>query len=148
MADLVIKKPNFRKYSVFNDGSEDDLIKAQAVSKGWELKRVKIGVDGNRFLIFKPNKFVDIGSNDVSTFDRQAWIEGFVKPEIEKRLKASSYMMAYDIYTQMTPNQKQLWTTYRQDLRNLPTKITEATGPDDITWPQKPTTPNIPEAKF
>ncbi len=148
MATLIERTYNLRKYETLPDFSEDSTIIANAKSKGWKLQETQNHIDGH-FLVFKPyDKFVSIDNNDKHSFNKQRWIDEHVKPEIIERLKASRDMMLTDIVELMTQTQYDEWKEYRQDLRDLPSQIVNATTPKDIVWPTKPTTPDILEVNY
>lgn len=132
--------------------STEATIVADYESQGYALRGHQNIVTGN-FLIFGPphdyTEQDEPNPNGTWAFNnKQQWIDEVVKPERERRLKASSHMMVYDVWQQMTTGQRNAWTTYRQELRDLPSEVNNAISPDDINWPQKPNAPNIPEAKF
>jgi hypothetical protein len=64
--------------------------------------------------------------------DDQLWV-----PIREKRnalLNASDKMMLADNFTKMPGKLQEQWKTYRQQLRDMPSKF----GPEDVIWPTPP----------
>ena len=73
------------------------------------------------------------GSTTVTTFDVE-WVD--VRASRDACLTTSDLWMLPDRYETLTTAQKAALTTYRAELRDLPTKADPNTAVDE--WPEKP----------
>ena len=67
--------------------------------------------------------------------EEQAWSDGaYDRAILELRKKRNNLLKETDYYALSDVTMSEEMTTYRQDLRDVPTQ----SDPDDISWPTKP----------
>jgi hypothetical protein len=64
----------------------------------------------------------------------EEWLTQFIRPERNKLLQETDYLMLPDNVEMMTKEEYETLKTYRQNLRDLPESIT----PSKVNWPVKP----------
>ena len=71
--------------------------------------------------------------------EEQAWADGaFDRAIADLRRKRNNFLSATDFYALSDVTMSAEMTTYRQDLRDLPSGLTTVEEVDNVTWPTKP----------
>ena len=71
--------------------------------------------------------------------EEQAWADGACDRAIaDLRRKRNNFLSATDFYALSDVTMSAEMTTYRQDLRDLPSGLTTVEEVDNVTWPTKP----------
>ena len=71
--------------------------------------------------------------------EEQAWADGaFDRAIADLRRKRNSLLSATDFYALSDVTMSEDMTTYRQDLRDLPSGLTTVEEVNSVTWPTKP----------
>ena len=71
--------------------------------------------------------------------EEQAWADGaFDRAIADLRRKRNNLLSATDFYALSDVTMSAEMTTYRQDLRDLPSGLTTVEEVDNVTWPTKP----------
>ena len=95
----------------------------------WDLSRNTWGDRG-------PREPFSIWSDDQTfTIDiERVWLS--IKSQRYRKLAESDWTQFTD--APFTPEQKNAWAAYRQELRNIPETFSSAAHPDEVVWPTKP----------
>ena len=71
--------------------------------------------------------------------EEQAWLDGaFGRANARLREDRNRKLSATDYYALSDVTMSEDMTTYRQDLRDLPSGLTTVEEVDNVTWPTKP----------
>ena len=71
--------------------------------------------------------------------EEQAWADGaFDRAIADLRRKRNNFLSATDFYALSDVTMSAEMTTYRQDLRDLPSGLTTVEEVNNVTWPTKP----------
>jgi len=71
--------------------------------------------------------------------EEQAWADGaFDRAIADLRSKRNRLLSATDFYALSDVTMSEDMTTYRQDLRDLPSGLTTVEEVNNVTWPTKP----------
>ena len=71
--------------------------------------------------------------------EEQAWEDGaFDRAIADLRSKRNRLLSATDFYALSDVTMSEDMTTYRQELRDLPSGLTTVEEVDNVTWPTKP----------
>ena len=71
--------------------------------------------------------------------EEQAWLDNaFNRAIAELRQRRNNLLSETDFYALSDVTMSEAMTTYRQDLRDLPSGLTTVEEVDNVTWPTKP----------
>ena len=71
--------------------------------------------------------------------EEQAWADGALARALaDMRVKRNNLLAETDFYALSDVTMSEDMTTYRQDLRNLPSGLTTVEEVNNVTWPTKP----------
>ena len=71
--------------------------------------------------------------------EEQAWLDNaFNRAIAELRQRRNNLLSETDFYALSDVTMSEDMTTYRQDLRDLPSGLTTVEEVDNVTWPTKP----------
>ena len=86
-------------------------------------------------------ELVDLTAEEISQREtkEQAWADGaFDRAIVDLRSKRNNLLNETDFYALSDVTMSAEMTTYRQDLRDLPSGLTTVEEVNTVTWPTKP----------